>query len=383
MHIGYLTTEYPEISRTYGGIATSIKGLSEKLIEQGHDVTVFLCGEEENKVEHQGKLRIVSIKRKKVKGIGWWINRKHIEHIVNKAVKKDKIDLIEAPDWTGMTAFMDISCPVVIRLHGSDTYFCHIEKRPQKYKNFFLEKNALKRADHIISVSQYTAKLTSKLFGLSRPIKIIYNGIDTKKYSMNKNKVLKEANSILYLGTLIRKKGVLDLASVFNLVVDRYPDTKLYVAGADASDIVTGSSSTWRLMQDIMTPKALKNVYYMGKIPHEEIKDLLFRANICVFPSYAEAFPLSWLEAMAAQKPIVASNIGWAKECLEDGISGLLAHPSNHKLFARNIIKFIEDNIYAETMAKKARERVFKCFDINTIVESNLNFYQQVVEKKV
>jgi len=58
------------------------------------------------------------------------------------------------PDWTGISAFMNLKCPIVIKCHGSDTYFCALEKRKQKFKNYFLEKKALKSADYILSVSK-------------------------------------------------------------------------------------------------------------------------------------------------------------------------------------------------------------------------------------
>ena len=45
---------------------------------------------------------------------------------------------IEAPDWTGITAFMRLKAPLVIRFHGSDTYFCHLEKTASKNKKLLV-----------------------------------------------------------------------------------------------------------------------------------------------------------------------------------------------------------------------------------------------------
>ena len=87
------------------------------------------------------------------------------------------INVLEAPDWTGITAFMSFKCPLIIRLHGSDGYFCKLENRPQKTKNRLFEKSALRRADFILSVSQFCADLTFKIFNLKRDIKVIPNGL--------------------------------------------------------------------------------------------------------------------------------------------------------------------------------------------------------------
>jgi hypothetical protein len=54
-------------------------------------------------------------------------------------------------------------CPVVIRLNGSDTYFCDLDKRPVKWSNKFHEKRALQKADALLSVSQFTADKTNEV----------------------------------------------------------------------------------------------------------------------------------------------------------------------------------------------------------------------------
>jgi hypothetical protein len=75
--------------------------------------------------------------------------------------------LVEAPDWTGITSFIDAKCPVVIRLNGSDTYFCHLDQRPVKWNNKFHEK----RFYMIVSQPIYS-HLTNQLF-LERKFKAI------------------------------------------------------------------------------------------------------------------------------------------------------------------------------------------------------------------
>ena len=378
MHIGFLTPEYPHITPVYGGIATSIATLSHGLTKRGHKVTVFLYGRETDEVFYDEQVKIVALKMKRKKGLTWWTNRKYIESVINSEVVHNGLSLVEAPDWTGITAFMNLQCPLLIRLHGSDTYFCHIEKRHQKYKNYFFEKAALKQADHIVSVSDYTAHLTKKLFALKKEIKIIHNGIDTASFIAKTSSDTMDPYSILYLGTLIRKKGVLELAAIFNEVIKKQPNAKLHLVGADAPDIVTGSRSTWQLMQNILTKEAQRNVTYFGKIPHQKIQHFINQASVCVFPSFAEAFPISWLEAMACTKPIVASNIGWAKECIIDGESGYLVDPTDHETYAHRILYLFDNPQEANILGENARKHVKKYFDISIIIEENLAYYQSI-----
>lgn len=378
MHIGFLTSEYPGLSKRYGGIASSVKNLATAFVTTGHQVTVFLYGQERDEIIMENSVKIVRIKNRRSKGISWWLTRKKIEKIINTVVFENNLQILEAPEWTGITAFMKIDCPVVLKLHGADAYFCHIEGRKQKYKNFFFEKKALRSADAIISVSRYTADLTAQLFGLKKEIEVIHNGIDTSAFEYVDIKEI-EPKTLLYFGTLIRKKGVLELPYIFNKVIEKMPDAKLYLIGGDSADIQTASSSTWELMKPRFNEPALKQTRYFGKVQHDEMKEHIKHANVCVFPSFAEAFPISWLEAMASRKAIVGSNKGWAEEAIENGVSGLLADPTDHRSYTDNIIKIISDSDYAHKIGNKAYESVKKKFEMKQTVEKHLNFYKQVI----
>jgi glycosyltransferase involved in cell wall biosynthesis len=319
---------------------------------------------------------VQQIKNVKFKGLSWWLTRKKIQRIINELYEAQEIDLVEAPDWTGITSFITPDkCPVVIRLHGSDTYFCHLDNRPVKWINKFHEKRALRKADGLLSVSHYTAAVTNAIFGLDKKFTVIPNAIDTDVFRSN-TKHSKREQSILYFGSLIRKKGLLELPLIFNRLVAKNPETRLILIGKDVSDIVSGACSTWEMMQELFSDKAKDKVEYLGSIPYSEIKSKIEDATLCVFPSFAEAFPVSWLEAMAMEKPIVASNIGWAREMIVDGESGYLVAPKEHDLFAGKINDLLGDHQLRKLMSKAARIRVESVFNIKKIVTLNIAFYQ-------
>jgi hypothetical protein len=75
---------------------------------------------------------IQRIKNVKIKGLSWFYSKK-TERIINQ-LQNRQIDLVEAPDWTGITSFISPKCPIVIRLNGSDTYFCNLDYRMVKWK---------------------------------------------------------------------------------------------------------------------------------------------------------------------------------------------------------------------------------------------------------
>ena len=166
MNIGFITPEYPheKLQLNVGGIGSFINNFACKLSKSGHNVIIFIYNQQKNEVFYDNNIEIHLIKQKVLKPLTWWFNRKHIQNYINKIVVSKKIDIIEAPDWTGITAFMTLKCPLIIRLHGSDTYFCNLENRKQKKKNFYFEKKALFKANKIVGVSNFVAKETKKLF---------------------------------------------------------------------------------------------------------------------------------------------------------------------------------------------------------------------------
>ena len=81
---------------------------------------------------------------------------------------------------------------------------------------------------------------------------------------------------------------------------------------------------------------------------------------------------------MAMQKPIVASNIGWAQEMIVDGQSGFLVHPKNHQEFADRINDLLTNNELRNEISLQARKSVVAGFDTKKIANQNLDFYRKV-----
>lgn len=382
MNIAFLTPEYPHPKTgSSGGIGTSIKNLAKGLLTQGNKVFILVYGQPKDAVFFDEGIEVRQIKNVKLKGLSWFLTRKKIEKIINHLYKNKQIDLVEAPDWTGITSLIQPKkCPIVIRLNGSDTYFCHIDKRPVKWVNKFHEKRALQKADGLISVSQYTADVTNQVFKLNKEFTIIPNCIDVSKFQIHENNTINR-NTMLYFGTLIRKKGLLELPSIFNEVVKLKPDVQLILVGKDASDILTGSSSTWELMQPMFSNNAINNVNYIGSVPYSAIKKHIEASAVCVFPTFAEALPVSWIEAMAMKKAIVASNIGWAKEVIDNGVNGYIERPTNHKAYAQKIWELLEDDQLRVKFGEEARKKVLEKFAIDVVAKESVLFYKKILNE--
>ena len=382
MKIAFLTPEFPHPKTgASGGIGTSIFNLSKGLVALGHEVSILVYGQNEDEVFVENNITYYKIKNFKLKGFSKLLTQKKIERLINNLVKNNQLDIVEAPDWTGITSNIKPKCPIVIRLNGTDTYFCHLDKRPVKFWNKFHEKKALQNADGLISVSQYTADVSKELFLLERDFAIIPNSIDIEKFAIvDKTEVQK--NTILYFGTLIRKKGLLELPIIFNDIYKNNNNANLILIGRDSSDNITGNDSTWAMMQPLFDRDALMKVDYKGSVSYKEIREHIAKATVCVFPTFAEALPVSWIEAMALKKAIVASDIGWATEVMDNGINGFLVYPKNHKEYADNVLELLGNSKLRDQFGIEARRKVEQKFSIEVVAKQTANFYQKLIKEK-
>ncbi|MCW2119455.1 glycosyltransferase family 4 protein [Flavobacterium sp. 7A] len=382
MHIAFLTPEYPHANiANSGGLGTSIKNLASALIAAGVQVTVFVYAQKKTLVFEDNGIQFHLIEDRSYKAFKWLLYRKYIQNYCNSIIKKQNIDLIEAPDWTGITAFMKFKVPLIIRFHGSDTYFCHIEKRPQKRKNFWFEKLATRGAQAFIAPTAFAGSLSATLFNIqNKIIKTIHYGLELSLFE-NENPLTFDHGMILYIGTIIRKKGVFELPAILQKVTEQNPAAKLVLIGMDSGDISTNSPSTWKLVEQEFKKLELTNYTYLGQITYDCVRKFLPQANVCIFPSFAETLGMVTIESMALQKPVVNTNLGWAQELMVDGQSGYLVDPKNHTLFAQRILTILNDGDFAAQMGRKANEYVKEHFDIKKIAQQNIQFYNQFIKR--
>lgn len=384
MHIAFITPEFPhpKVLRA-AGIGTSINNLIQGIkahSEQASKIrfSLFVYGQKENAVIQEREYALHLIAHKTYRLGGFIRYRMYLNAYIEKVVKAQNIDVLEAPDWTGITAYMRFTVPLIIRLHGTDTYFCDLEGRDQKKKNFHFEKKALQAADAITAVSRFTAERTQSLFDLKTSVEVIHNSIDTQFFKPSTQSI--KGSTILYFGSVIRKKGVLELARAFNKVIAKEPKAQLIFLGKDVIDIREGVS-TIQLLRGFLDQEAKQSVKHIAQVPYQQVKEYINEAAVICLPSHAEAFPMTWLEAMAMQKPMVTSNVGWAPEVMIDQKTGLMVDPNDIDAIAQALLRLLTNRREAQLFGKNAREHLIANFDHQHIARQNLVFYKNTVRR--
>jgi glycosyltransferase involved in cell wall biosynthesis len=398
MNILYLCDEYPP--GQHGGIGTSVRLMARQLVKMGHRVIVaglYTPGyggpdkfdDEGVKVyryrwawdggwfEHRDRLPVrmgnLLLKYTGVteRDIRRSLTRYHEK--LEELITEYQIDIVEMPDYNdyirhcrAYTPFPKLSVPVIVKMNGSLTYFAREAGRQVPDHIFKMEQTILNQAVAVISASKYTAYKSAAYFSYAKPVEVLYNGIDTYVPAGN---IRRNAQQVIFTGTLVRKKGIYQLAQAWNIVNAQMPAARLIILGKGPQQAVIKH----------LNPEALGSVLFMGHVDTEELYDHLLSSAISVFPSYAEAFSLAPLEAMAFGSAVINSNRTSGPELVDDQVSGLLIDPDNINQIATAILYLLNNKQACVQLAENGNRKVREQFDIGIIAEQHVHFYQRVL----
>lgn len=398
MNILLLCDEYPP--GKHGGIGTIVQLLARSAAAAGHRVVVaglylheyggedrfedegvtvfrFRYGPRNLRaypVDFPGKLRA---KLWKVTGAAQKAIRKGLGKYgaaLNAIIRDHRIDIVEMPEFQGYmpfvrekTVFPRLPVPVVVKLHGSLSYFAFEAGERPLPAIFESESAILRQGDAIAGVSRYTAERTAQYFQLETVPAVLYNGIELPAVAATAS--LPEP-LVVYTGTLVRKKGIYQLMKAWNIVHARYPEARLEVYGKGDIEGV----------RRLLGPTAVNSVTFMGHRLRAELMDALSRSRLAVFPSYAECFALGPMEAMAAGTAVIYSTRTSGPELIRDGVDGLLADPDDVEHMSAQIIDLLTNTELREHLAKAGRSRVAEQFAIGKVLSEHIRFYQSVID---
>lgn len=377
MHIVFVTNEYPTTGIAHGGIGTMVKFLSLAFVQKGHFVSVVgVYNQEDYEQLENGHLNIHRLRSKKGK-LSFYRNAKSISEAISKIHITNPIDLIDGPELT--YAFIKIPKEIkkVIRMHGGHHFFTEAEKRKKECRKVWMEKKSFSETDHIIAVSDYVGKITSALLGLKKPYTVIHNPIDVEQFHQaDQSKTI--ANRLVFVGTIIEKKGIRQLIEALPIILEVFPEVELIVVGRDAN--IPGTKMPYRpILEKYITNEVRDHITFTNAIPHHEVINYIESAEVCVYPSHMEALPLAWLEVLCMGKSFIGSVTGPGPEVVKDRETGLLCNPHSPEDIAKKVIWMLKHKKEALRMGENARQDVLRRFELNLIIHRNIKFYKSLL----
>jgi len=303
-----------------------------------------------------------------------------IMKILSKLMRWKKYDIIHChyvfPSGLFGLMFKKVyGAKVIVTAHGGD-----IDKMARKNKFIFNQTSKiLKNVDHIIAVGE---KLKQDIIS---DFKIDENKISVNNMGVNraifsplpKDEAKKKINlsnkykHILFVGNLIKAKGLEELIGAYKLLKDKYPEIQLHLIGENKEPGFLAG------LKEQIQRENIKDVHFYPPMDQRKLAIWLSAADLFVLPSHMEGFGLSALEAMSCHTPVVGSDVGGLTYLLGSG-AGWLVEPKSVESLKEGIEKVLNDRELSETLVKNGEQRA-RSYNLNKQLDTLIQIYENIL----
>ncbi len=241
--------------------------------------------------------------------------------------------------------------------------------------------DALRRADAVIAVSEYTRRDILDKFPIDpHKVKVIHHGtnkrfqvtLSTAFKSMLKTKYALPAEFLLFVGAVEPRKNLITLVDALKDVHARYTRIPLIIAGHKGSEYQ-------KLQKHIALIGLESHIRILDYLPDEDVQGLYSLATLFVFPSLCEGFGFPLLEAMASGLPIATAQTAALPEIAGD--AALFFPPHSVPDIAESIIRGLQDSHLRDELIQRGRQRI-KDFSWEKAAQETMALYESVGDRE-
>ncbi|MFA6216035.1 MAG: glycosyltransferase [Candidatus Omnitrophota bacterium] len=352
-----------------GGIETLILAMCRSLDKSRFNISVCSFKEKNFLKNEFEQLGIAFYQEKKQEGIDLKLIIK-----LSKLFKDQNIDIVHshnAAQWFyAVLACIGLKKTKIIHTQ-------HSTLRPEEFKLiYFLRYLAIRTTAVVCVVKNVAEYLLVKAKVNAKKIKVVYNGIDTKKYSneaaLKPDKTVFGIPSVCrVIGNIARLAPVKDhktLMDGFKIAFSQLPDIRLLLIG--------NGPMMEELKQYARQLNIEKEVIFLGD--RRDIPELLRILDIFILSSLSEGLSITLLEAMSAALPIIATEVGGNPEVIANSKTGLLIPSRSPDKLAQAIIWMLQNHQESITMGRRALQVVIEQFSIEKMTSEYEKLYCQI-----
>ena len=283
--------------------------------------------------------------------------------------------------YAGLIASRRLRIPLVAIARGDDVHGWPARWPDRKPKLAAV----LKEADGLLACSRGLARDAQQWAteGLARPFEVVYNGIDTDRFSPAKSAEQKRAarrslglpeekKLLLSVATPIVAKGCLDLLDAFARIGKKVAGWDLVMAGSAHVDGLN-------LLNEAKARGLGSSVHWLGCLPPETMPDLYRAVDAFVSASHNEGLSNSMMEAMATALAVVVTDVGGHAEVVDDGINGQLVPARDVDKLAAALEIILADRERSAELGQAARRRALQIGSPSTNAAHLLSYFREVL----
>jgi len=190
-----------------------------------------------------------------------------------------------------------------------------------------------------------------------------------------KRKAMKINADIIFVGALIKRKGIDDLLDAITIVKNKRPDIKVKLIG-QASLIQN------RNVEDKIDQLELrKNIQNMGFLPdHNDVLNEIKKSSIFVLPTHVDTGPRSVAEAQAMGVPVISYNIDGLPNMIQNDRTGILVEKGNISCLAESIIDLLNDAEKRRMLSENAYRFALENFSAEGVAKKYLSVYKNIMD---
>lgn len=190
---------------------------------------------------------------------------------------------------------------------------------------------------------------------------------------------LGEGPTLLFVGTVMPRKGVTDLVRAVGELADRegWESFDLLVAGEDDLD----GAYVAEVRETAQEVGIVDSTAFPGFVPEADLAPLYAAADVCVVPSLEEGFGMTAVEALAAGTPVVGTRVGAIPEVIDEGIHGYVVDPGDPAALAGAIDRAVSEPAHRTETATAARDRASE-YSWKSVGEQCARIYADVSKQR-
>jgi 1,4-alpha-glucan branching enzyme len=252
---------------------------------------------------------------------------------------------VHCHDWmtapAGLRAGRRLKRPVV----------CNVHLPQHSGPALLMENLGLVGADLVLVNSQAVRReLRARRLPMHR-LEVLPNGVNPALFRPARDWP-SDGGYVLFVGRFVPHKGVDFLLRAFGVLLRRYPESRLVIAGEGLFDLYFR-----RVVRFLGFPD---RVTFLDWQRGANLVELYQKAQVVVVPSHYEPFGLVALEAMACGRPVVASRVGGLQEFVQHGVQGYLVKSSDYLDLARRLAMLMESPQLRRRMGRAARAQALR-----------------------
>lgn len=358
------------------------RGLLSELKEEGYDVVaVSSPGAELEEVEQREGVRTVGVPMER--RISPLRDLRSLWRLIG-VFRRERPQIVHSiTPKAGLLSMMAAwICRVPVRLHTFTGLVFPTSEGLTKKILIFTDRLTCAFATHIVPEGEGVRSDLINYKITRKPLKVLghgnIRGIDLEFYNPALKEVGEEAARIrregvftfVFVGRLVRDKGINELVAAFARLHAERPDTRLLLVGRFESEI------------DPLLPETIEEI---GRNPaieavgvKHDVRPWLAASDALVFPSYREGFPNVVIEAGAMNLPSIVTDINGAREIIIDGRNGVIIPPRDADSLFLAMKRFVDTPSDLAVMAAEARPLVASRYEQSFVRSCLKSYYREI-----